>query len=198
MSKIFRVLPLVLIFFNACFVSKHSPEKSDLLVNVAQVAESELPNMLDRIPAGREAMYGFESREEFRDATTAPPIKSLTIENGEVKAIGSFRVPVVVNGEYRALATVENTADGYHVLDYGATALAKEIQSVCASNSDKQLEGILRIYDINADFLVMRKAKKSMLIPLTSSVLYLNSVGIANIPESYTIEEVIGIINSNR
>lgn len=198
MNKIFRLLPATFIFLNACFVSRPTPEKTDLLVNVAQVAESELPGMLDKIPAGRENLYGFESREEFQDATTAAPIKSLTLEGGEMKAIGSFRVPVVLNGEYRALATVENTPDGYHVLDYGATVLAKEIQSVCASNSDKQLEGILRIYDINADFLVMRKAKKSLLIPLTSSILYLNSVGINSIPESYTIDEVIGIMNSNR
>jgi hypothetical protein len=105
-----------------------------------------------------------------------------------------WRVPVIVNGEYRALLNVQKKDNEYKIADFGASVLAEDIQNVMNENKDKDVSGILRITAITSDFLIVRSGDKEEYLPLTSAKMFINSREM-ELQKSYSSSNLIELIN---
>lgn len=194
MNKNLLYLLFAIVFFVSCIVTKKDKESATFYEEIKGVAISELPQFLDNIPAGSENLYGFNNRDEIRDARVGNPFVFFVEEGGAVRRTDTYRLPVIVNETYKAFATVESVDGNYHVVDFGATQLAKEVQGVCNNYSTKKFEGILRVYNTNIDFVVFSENNNFIFVPLSSAKVYLVNIGVLNVPEYYTNEQIIKLI----
>lgn len=164
---------------------------------VSIAAQKELPTMLARIPVGSETLYGFNNREEINAATAGQPFEYFGFnDTGFIQSFG-FQVPVVVDNQYRSLATMIYTGNEYHLLDFGATVLAKEIQSTQKNYANMKFIGLLRAYKISSDFAIMQENKENVYLPLTSAKMYLTSSG-TPIENFYTQDQLVSILKSKK
>jgi len=181
-------------FFSSCIVHRNNNVQKKRNDEVVQITQKELPQILKKIPLGYEENYGFHNREELQNALAGKPFNCYSLIDNELKSTSTFRIPITVEQEFRALATVEYIKDTLHVVDFGANVLAKEIQAVCNENSNMVFLGILRIYSINSDFLVMTEGQQDFFIPLTSAKMYLKNNNFSSIEKYYTKDQIINII----
>ena len=169
--------------------------------NIITATQKDLQTWLDKIPEGNETPYGFTNRAEFKNAQVGTPIHVLTLskdeqDNQTIVILNEYRVPVVVNNEYRTFVTVVFKDDQYHIVDLGGSLLAREIQT----NMNTLIGNIylLRIYPLHTDFLVestdgiMATAKY---YPLQSAVLSINQLK-RTIESSYTQTDFFELINA--
>lgn len=184
---------LLVIFLSSCLTYKNDNKKYHAVLVTAQ---KEILQTLNKIPPGQEELYGFNTKSEIENAAIGTPFDFYTIENEELKRTSSYRVPVLVADEFRALATIEMINDTLHIVDFGATILAKEIQTVCNENSTMNFVGILRIYSIFSDFVIMSKKQQYFLIPLTSAKIYLKTIGISNPENYYSKNQLLNLIKT--
>ncbi len=166
---------------------------------VYRAAVSGLPSFLDLIPADRETYYGFEDREEFSRAVAGRPIQMylLSDEFSPVSS-GEWRVPILVDGAYRALITVARADGLWRAVDFGAAVLARELEAF-KSPGEKIL---LRCFQRQCDFVVVpaksRSAegvKEGRVYPLQSSRLNLPALDKRAEP-FFTFQEIKGLILS--
>jgi hypothetical protein len=73
----------------------------------------------------------------------------------ELLPLDLWRVPVVVDGEHRALITVARVDGEWRAVEFGATRLAARLQAVSATirTQDEQI-ALLRVFRHARDFLV--------------------------------------------
>jgi hypothetical protein len=181
---------------------------SEIENKVIKAAQDNLAASLSKIPGGKETLYGFSSRDEFKSCSIGKPYRVITLNNtfyndeavlAEKNYIieqDEWRVPVVVNGEDRLLLTVTGESETFNVVDLGGMQLAKELQQKSEKFNLSESRYILRIYPLASDFLV--KSTPGLLtnaryIPLTSA-----SMGIETIKEDsrneYSLSEVLQLI----
>jgi hypothetical protein len=185
-------LILLLFLFNSCFIFRHETKNTkDLYVTAA---EKDLQQILEKIPIGNEESYGFKNREEFENAEIEDPIDFFTFINDSIQSVETVRLPVSVEDEFRSLATVEYIDGELHIVDFGANVLAQEIQKVCNENINYKLIGILRVYNITSDFLIMSKENQDIYIPLTSAKMYLQNTKNEIPKKYYTENEIINLL----
>lgn len=134
---------------------------------IIKAAKDNLNRFLSMIPPGYENLYGFESREDFLNAGIETPyeVYSLSTEflkndNSDLKdflyQVNEWRVPVLVGGKMCCLLTVVKENDRYKCVDLGGAELANELNGYEQYfNSEVQRRSILRLYQINCDFLVL-------------------------------------------
>ncbi len=156
--------------------------------DILMVAAKGLQGYLEKIPVNDIGAYGFKAPSEYRLIKLGKPIRMKTfneLADGKKNAGSStyivstneWRVPLVVNGEYRAFLSV--AGDNVHSLscvDFGAAVLAKEIGNMISSQKIKNC-AILRMYTLRCDMVILDSDKIQAdyeLIPLQSA-LYLVS-----------------------
>jgi hypothetical protein len=117
-----------------------------------ETAASELPAILEKMPAGDEAAYGFNSRSEFAGAGLGIPYQEYSILTK--KPSGYWRVPVTVNGENRALVRYALEDGVWQWKGFGAAGLARELGEMENWQSQKPLSGkIVRDYKLACDYI---------------------------------------------
>lgn len=158
--------------------------------------QKKLPQILEKIPYGNEIGYGFESRDEFLNSTVGTPFKFYNIKKNELVDTSPYCVPIMVGNEFRALATLDYIHDNLQIVDFGSNSLAKEIQMVCHENKTLNFIGILRIYEIYSDFLVVSKDQKKLFIPLTSAKRYLHTIDVYNNDKLFTESQIINLLKN--
>jgi len=108
------------------------------VTDVMAAAKAGYAHYLQKIPVGHESRYGFNHRGEFELVKIGKPYQILNItydffsdttlvKSNYLFAIGEWRVPLSVNGEYRTLITISNMNGTLKVVGLGAAALAKEL-----------------------------------------------------------------------
>ncbi|ESU27376.1 hypothetical protein FLJC2902T_20810 [Flavobacterium limnosediminis JC2902] len=129
---------------------------------------------LNLIPVGKEGNFGFNTREEFTDSKLGVPLMVAKINNdGKLSVQNEWRIPVVVNNEYRLLFTViKNTKGEFEIVDLGGSSLAKEINTVVING--KSPDVLLRSYDFKIDFLSVNElinapGFQNCIVPLQSA-----------------------------
>ncbi len=130
-------------------------------------AQNNLLEMLSHIPVGQESLYGFNNREEFYKAQANEALKFVIYDDSLRQNTLSWRLPISVDGEYRALLTIEEHKGVLRLADFGAAVLAKDIQEHRSANVD--CIGILRAYHFGGDFLIVLKQGQELYLPLTSA-----------------------------
>jgi hypothetical protein len=176
MKKIILSIALLFVLYT-CFRifsgNSSSPDRVYAITSVGQddeiikAARDNLNRFLSMIPSGYENLYGFDSREDFLHAEAGNPydVYSLSTEflkndNSELKDFlyqeDEWRVPVLVDGKMRCLLTVVKENGQYKCVDLGGAVLANELNGYEKYfNSEVQRRSILRLYQINCDFLVL-------------------------------------------
>lgn len=126
-------------------------------MNVMKAVENSTAAFLDNIPDEILANYGIKYRAEIKRASAGLPIAVYTITHDTVSFTNTWRVPLLIDNEHRALFTVFLTPDGeYRIVDFGATILARELS---AYQKDKNFRGLLRVYELHKDFLIINDTK---------------------------------------
>ena len=110
---------------------------------VTMAVRHDLPELLAKIPSDRLGDYGFNSVYELRQVEIAAPLPVRVISYNQLKtkpktrpkiqSTSVWRVPLLINHEWRALATVEKDGDKYKLVDFGASRLARGLQKTSAS-----------------------------------------------------------------
>jgi hypothetical protein len=128
---------------------------------VLKAAQSQLAELLNSIPPGQEADFGFTSRQEFVDAKVVAPYEMLSVDTGgAIAALEEWRVPVVVGNRFCMLIDMRKSGDSYAAVGIGAAQLASELgQEESDTNSvqavqPSRLKSILRSFKHTADFVV--------------------------------------------
>jgi hypothetical protein len=190
------VFSILFIFFFSS-ITPASTNTSDIDTNdIRLVATQQLATWLDKIPIGQEQHFGFADRDEFAAATIGTPVHTFYFADElETKVnellVPSFewRVPVLVNNEYRALLTVAPVEGVLNIVDLGAAGLARELGT---QTGHKNV--LLRSFKAKCDFLVAdHNGKGIMLMPLQSARRNLRQLDHAS-KDVFTIDEIRGMI----
>ena len=164
--------------------------------DIRLAATQQLATWLDKIPSGQEQHFGFADRDEFSTATIGTPIHTFYFAD-ELEAPAKellvpsyeWRVPVLVNNEYRALLTVAPVEGVLNIVDLGAARLARELGT---QTNHKNV--LLRSFKAKCDFLVADHTGKGiMLMPLQSARRNLSQLDHAS-KDVFTIDEIRGMI----
>jgi hypothetical protein len=188
------VLPILLHSANKKVVSRES--KAALY----KTAESELLEILEKMQVGEEAEYGFNDRNEFYRAQLGIPYQeySLPYKNFSeqtYKPTGYWRIPVVVDGENRAMLRYIIEDGEWKWKGFGATGLARELGALEKSRSEKPLSGrILRDYNFVCDYIqfdiVAEDTIEGYLIPLKNAKAFLETVD-STVKKQYNVSEIM-------
>jgi hypothetical protein len=131
---------------------------------VQAVAMRDLADFLNKIPPGRETMYGFKNREEFLQASLGTPVRLFTIPSDSMRngidakkshviPQNEWRVPIIIDGEFRSLLTVSMVNNVLKTVELGGELLAKELMDFW-KREPKGRKALLRLYHLRCDFLV--------------------------------------------
>jgi hypothetical protein len=97
---------------------------------VLGAAQSQLAWYLNAIPAGEEGRFGFRDRSELALAGLGDPYEMFQLVDARTIApLNVWRVPVKVNGQYRALIDVKSVSGGFEAYGFGAAVLAGSLQN---------------------------------------------------------------------
>lgn len=166
-----------------------------------------LQSWLQKIPPGQENLYGFNNRDEFSFSELGNPYAVYTLSSDFFNQIesenfleptGEWRVPVVVNNQYRALLTVIRENGNWKIVDLGASLLARELQKINqAQKSGNDDLKILRVFQLQSDFLLLDDAalpaSEIHVIPLHSAYLNLEELN-SDKRETYKLSDMLSII----
>ena len=139
------------------------------LARVKRAAERDLDTYLAKIPKDRLGEYGFQTLDELKAVEVGPPIPVYNALNSLFSAespdqdtslfvaTATWRVPLEVTGEWRALATVAQQGGGYRIVDLGAAGLARSLDRERQSlPSNASAPFLLRIHKTRQDWLGYR------------------------------------------
>jgi hypothetical protein len=199
-DRFFRLLFLRLIsisFLSLAFFSSfaYGQQNADSS-SIYKAALAQLPQVLQTIPSGKEHLFGFSSRKEFKKAELDKPYQVFTftkdfIDNANcpdrlaITPTGEWRFPVVVRGEFRALVTVVLTNGQWKAVDFGANVLSRELQQLDATllsdESSDTSKIILRYYQGESDIVVCKSEQEQIFegefYPLESAKNFIGKSG---------------------
>lgn len=127
-NQMFQMFVLFCFLFSLSlpFFAQSAPVPvSPLTEAMVLFAKSELPRILEHIPADREENYGFNNRDEFKRAGLGVPYQEFSLE--DEAPTGYWRVPVTVDGENRALVRLKEVNGQWTFSGFGAARLAMEL-----------------------------------------------------------------------
>ncbi len=133
---------------------------------ILQTAKKQINLFIDNIPNENLNDYGFKNKEEFEKISFDTPIKIYTLKDSNIVFTSTWRIPIVIDNEYRALLTIIKENEEYKIVDFGACVLAKEI----SAKKTNQTLGLLRVYEIKSDFIIEGYTKNQLkFIPIQGS-----------------------------
>ncbi len=152
------------------------------LLRINKFVQENLQEVLLKIPFTQIKEYGFNDTDEYIYAKPAKALYFIIYEGR--RDVKIWRIPIIVNGEYRALLNISENEEGYEIADFGAKTLAKEIQYTINTYKNFNFEGLFRSYIKGSDFLIaINKNGEKVYIPLASAIksfgekgVYLDSV----------------------
>ena len=202
----FKVFCIGLSFLNASIVFAQSVCTAES--EIIQIAKNSLPVFLEKIPIGLEEQYGFKSRKEFVTATVGKPFQVFSLSPvfwGDeklspqqlIQPLTEWRIPVIVNGEYRALLTVAKMNDDWKVVDFGAAGLAKELEAFGGKNMVMGNEVhciLLRIFQLQCDFVIIKNYDEELssqkIFPLQSA----RNISQINFEDEQSVSSLMSLI----
>lgn len=118
----------------------------DVNARVKAEAMAQVASFVNLIPQGKESEYGFLSRSDFSRIKIEEPyqVYYVTKEDQELALIPTnWRVPLSVNGKYKALLTVELRDGKPKVVDFGSRLLAEKLQEFEQLQAGKLKERVM-------------------------------------------------------
>jgi hypothetical protein len=161
-----RILVLIIVLYVPSVLAADAEDSMAFSDDsVYTVARSSLSAFLDKIPQGYESRYGFLNRKEFTRASPGVPIRVYIPEAGSVnglsdslsnhpRALNEWRVPILVDGEHRALLTVEAIGGKLAVTDLGAAGLSRELGEFKKKYPARH-SALFRLQPLQCDFIII-------------------------------------------
>ncbi|MCX6227270.1 MAG: hypothetical protein NTV01_21415, partial [Bacteroidia bacterium] len=115
----------VLILASFALLSANAQSQVSEKESVLKTAEAQINMFIKDLPDEGLADYGFLNRKEFEKVSFGAPIPVYTLKDSTVVFTSTWRVPVVIDKEYRSLLTVIRENGIFKAVDFGATELAK-------------------------------------------------------------------------
>ena len=137
----------------------HAQTKYSERETVLKTAKDQINNFIKDLPDKDLADYGFLSKQEFGKITFGAPIPIYTLKDTAVVFTDTWRVPIVIDSEYRSLLTIIERNGIFKAVDFGANELAKGYQA----NKTPKTIGMLRVYEIKSDFLIEKSENGSQI-----------------------------------
>lgn len=128
--------------------------------NVTLTVEQTMIPFLKTIPSNICRYYGIKDTTEINIATVGNPIPVYYLDHDTLKFSNTWRVPLLVNQEFRALFTVFNDNGNYSIVDFGATVLANDIQKYTQDNT---ILGIFRVFSLQKDFFILQNENSELI-----------------------------------
>lgn len=191
---------VLLITLNVCAYSaplqKVTTSDTGYVKNTAAVlitAKEGLNKFLNRIPEGYESFYGFESREEFKDAKVETPILIYTLSldflgdnlnnfADYIQPTNDWKIPITVNGTPKLFLQVAKFNGSYNAVDLGGHELALEMYDLLNFYRLDNDVYLLRLYQIASDLLLIVPKDKGIssakVLPLSSAHKISEELGI--------------------
>lgn len=135
--------------------STSNPPKANVASAPAENRKRELKKILSKVPAGEESEYGFDSRGQLDSAMLGSEFTSMRWNGAGLDTSKSHVFPVLADGDFRAFVTFQQSGDSLVAADFGSAGLAGEVQSLLKKFPEAQFGGIVRVYQINGDFLCL-------------------------------------------
>lgn len=116
------------------------------------VVQKSMKAFLDSIPSEMLQNYGVNSKSEIDNATIGNPIAVYSLYKDSMVFTDTWRVPLVINDDYKALFTVfKNKDNEYKIVEFGATILAHDIY---LENRNVKLKGLLRVNELRKHYFI--------------------------------------------
>jgi len=162
---------------------------------ITKLVNTNLISNLEKIPIGKEIMYGFDNRSDFLSCFSGKPIQVLTLdENTNLVKQNIWRVPIVLKGNNKILFTINIINNKFRIVDIGGVALAKELQFY--QNNKKMV--LLRLYSNYLDFVSYLETDENInnlkYIPLEASEIFIDKASNHSSQKSFTIDEIKALI----
>jgi len=196
MKKIFFLIIFLISISSIC-------AQNDRIEIISDVAKRELSTYLNKIPFGQENMFGFYNRGEFFQADIGTPYEMFTLSNefltnkntinnkDNIVSTNNWRVPIVVNNQYRALLTVSMVNSEWSVVKIGAKGLAEELDVFNKRHPIAGEQKILRIFQLKSDFIL---TSNDLAYPLASAK---NLISINDNDEvSYSLIDLLTLVKN--
>ncbi len=165
------------------FLSSDSAQKAELKITpiISKALESDICMFLKNVPDEMLNNYGIKNMSQLLNSQLEKPIPMYVIDDQNLRFTGLWRLPVLSDDEFIALATVKLADnDQYEIVDFGAAKLAKIINDYDHKNL---IIGILRVYKQNADYLYIQKENNDIFVKMSD----LNG-------KEYSLSDIINLI----
>lgn len=188
----------------------HSTAQNDDYRNVIAVANAGLHEWLEKIPVGRESLYGFKNRDEFAYAAIgkAYEVKALSDEffsdsfltdKNYLVATGEWKLTISIKGENRAFIKVGMMKGAWKTVGFGSAGLAKEFGEIEKNIPSTNQRGImLTVHQMQCDFILIRlntSTSNLTVYPLRSAFMALRNQIDNNV--TYSLPQMLILIKRN-
>lgn len=196
----FRAISLVLLV--VCCSLRAAPDgRTDKLI--MKIAEGQLDAIATRI-MGHEEDYGFATTDNLEKCTIGKPYRIITFNDefyttaqpiesiNYIDIKNEWRVPLILEDQYRSLLTVDGNPGNLTVSGIGDTALARQLQHASGGSSEEDAFYILRVPVLHADFFASEKENSfsdAKFIPLASAIEAIPSLEKSK-KDAFTLDEV--------
>jgi hypothetical protein len=190
----------VCLFQSKMYSQDFAPEDSTLFYSAAQTG---IIKYLNKIPAGKESDFGFDSREEFSEIVLGESLRvfyladSALVKDTKSPFISAkrWKIPLLVDGEFRCFLEIVFRNGEYKVVGIGLREVASYLGSFVKGKNDKTMKnkGLYIDYSYKI-YCVVQKAKDNDLI--FSPFHSMNSCGVYAFVEKnkYTANELVEIV----
>jgi len=146
-KSLFTVLFIVLFNTVSAQILQINTEEAKKIVEVT------MKPFLKAIPMDMLPNYNIGDTSEINKAVIDNPIPIYYLDHDSLKFSNTWRVPLIINNEYRALFTVLFSNEAYSIVDFGAAVLAEDIQKY---TKEKPILGILRVFTLHKDYFIIK------------------------------------------
>jgi hypothetical protein len=139
-------------------------------------------SFISTIPDDVVSNYGIENNHNIEASKLGWPVMVFTIADDSLVSTGIWRVPLLIGNEYKALFTfVEDSSDGFRIVDFGAATLAQELYK---ASEIVEVKGLLRVYELRRDFFITANANgETEFLSIPKAV-----------PGTYSFDDILNII----
>lgn len=187
-----RLFLLAVLLLPALCFAQSQPVPEQAILDAAQQGYAAY---LAQVPEDMISNYGFSSTAEFSKVTLGKPVRMNMLspqlaQDKNIQTAGHYlvttnewRVPLLVNGQYRAFISVAgNDATHLSCVDFGAAGLASEIGALLKAQPLSNY-GILRVHALTCDMIILDADQDKTdyeLIPLRSAASFVTQNGQLN------------------
>lgn len=151
----------------------NAQESDEIIKNMVK---NQIKINLSKIPANKENLFGFNSRNDFKNCKVGYPIRVITLSENILVELNEWRVPIILDGRNKLFFTVQKNSSDFEVVDIGGVDLAQEIQEIKINTMP--IKYLIRLFNLHIDFVshdLLSNLDEEIIIPLQSAKKFLDT-----------------------